>query len=319
MLGEQNSGFVERSLGIFRDQYARNAVYHEYVDLIGVDPDMVDSLEAIPFLPIQYFKTHRVVTGEGEPQAIFESSGTSGQARSRHEVFDLNRYVESFTSAFNHFYGSPGDYRFFALLPSYLERTGSSLVFMMDYLIKQSRYTDSQFYLDDIPGLARKLVANTSESVPTILLGISYALLDLAELIRHPIREVIVMETGGMKGTRTELPKAVLHKQLCEAFGVEEIHAEYGMTELMSQAYSKGQGNFFSPNWMSILIRDVYDPFSYLPDGRSGGINIVDLANVDSCAFIQTEDLGKINSDGSFQVLGRLNNSDVRGCNLLVD
>jgi len=310
--------FEDTSIETFRFQYEHTTIYREYVDLIGVDLKEVRHLNQIPFLPISFFKTHRIICDEKEAEIVFRSSGTSGMSASRHPVTDTDLYQKSFTRGFELFYKSPVNYCFLALLPSYLERQGSSLIFMMDDFIQKSKFSQSGFYLNELDELAAVLIANTKAEIPTILLGVSYALLDLAEL--HPIdlSQVIVMETGGMKGNRPEISKEKLHTILCNAFNLQEVHSEYGMTELLSQAYSKGNGRFLTPPWMRVRIRDPYNPLAYFGSGKAGGINIIDLANQYSCSFIQTDDLGKLNEDGSFQVLGRLETSDIRGCNLLV-
>ena len=311
-------GFRELSLSTFFDQYRCNEVYRKYVELLGIRVSDIQEISDIPFLPIKYFKTHKILCSEQKAQIIFKSSGTSGQEQSQHFVSDLDVYRESYIKGFEYFYGNPGNYRFLALLPDYLEREGSSLVFMIDDLIRRSQYADSDFYLRNLDALLDVLIRNEKDKIPTILFGVSYALLDLAEVITKPIRELIIMETGGMKGKRPEIPKPAFHQILKKAFGVKEIHSEYGMTELLSQAYSQGDGKFRTPPWMKVIIRDLYDPFRPMPAGRTGGINVIDLANKNSVSFIETQDLGRINSDGTFEVLGRINQSDIRGCNLLL-
>ncbi len=311
-------GFRELSLSTFFDQYRCNEVYRKYVELLGIRVSDIQEISDIPFLPIKYFKTHKILCSEQKAQIIFKSSGTSGQEQSQHFVSDLDVYRESYIKGFEYFYGNSVNYRFLALLPDYLEREGSSLVFMMDDLIRRSQYADSDFYLRNLDALLDVLIRNEKDKIPTILFGVSYALLDLAEVITKPIRELIIMETGGMKGKRPEIPKPAFHQILKKAFGVKEIHSEYGMTELLSQAYSQGDGKFRTPPWMKVIIRDLYDPFRPMPAGRTGGINVIDLANKNSVSFIETQDLGRINSDGTFEVLGRINQSDIRGCNLLL-
>ncbi|MBT7094125.1 MAG: acyl transferase [Bacteroidetes bacterium] len=311
-------GFRELSLSTFFDQYRCNEVYRKYVELLGIRVSDIQEISDIPFLPIKYFKTHKILCSEQKAQIIFKSSGTSGQEQSQHFVSDLDVYRESYIKGFEYFYGNSVNYRFLALLPDYLEREGSSLVFMMDDLIRRSQYADSDFYLRNLDALLDVLIRNEKDKIPTILIGVSYALLDLAEIITKPIRELIIMETGGMKGKRPEIPKPAFHQILKKAFGVKEIHSEYGMTELLSQAYSQGDGKFRTPPWMKVIIRDLYDPFRPMPAGRTGGINVIDLANKNSVSFIETQDLGRINSDGTFEVLGRINQSDIRGCNLLL-
>ena len=258
--------------------------------------------------------------GEGkEAEAVFESSGTTGKTPSRHHVANIQLYRENFLRNFNAFYGSPEELCILALLPSYLERESSSLVYMMNQLIQWSKHADSGFYLDQLGELSAILGKRNNDRHPTLLLGVSFALLDLAE--QNPIslwNNISVMETGGMKGRRKDLVRSELHRVLKEAFGVGNIHSEYGMTELLSQAYSDGDGLFRPPPWMNVLVRDPNDPLSLLPPGQSGGINIIDLANIYSCSFIATGDLGKVHEDGSFEVLGRYDHSDIRGCNLLI-
>jgi phenylacetate-coenzyme A ligase PaaK-like adenylate-forming protein len=272
----------------------------------------------LTFLPIQYFKSHVVKSGSFEAEQVFTSSGTTGDQTSQHFVKKIDIYTESFIQGFHHFYGPHENYCFLCLLPSYLERKGSSLIYMADYFIKNSEYPQSDFFLDDFQALKTILLENEKAGIPTILLGVTYALLDFAAYTNLKLEHTIVMETGGMKGKRKEMMREEVHEILCKAFNLKVIHSEYGMTELLSQAYSKGNGIFQCPPWMQIKIRDTNDPFSYLPHGKTGGINIIDLANQSSCAFIETQDLGKLHADGSFEVLGRFDHSDVRGCNLLI-
>ncbi len=314
---------------VFRRQAAECKPYREYLGLIGVDAAGVGSVDGIPFLPIELFKTHRVYCGAGEPEAVFTSSATGGEGPSRHYVARLADYDRTYTRGFEMFYGPASRMSIYALLPSYLEREGSSLVRMADGLIRQGRAAGrgGGFYLHD----HGKLLANlAADSGPKILLGVSYALLDLAEELRsarhckgnepeviQTFRNTIVMETGGMKGRREEMPKERMHAILSKAFCVAQIHSEYGMAELMSQAYSSGSGVFRSPPWMRIMVRNLADPFEVRTEGR-GGVNITDLANLDSCAFIQTQDVGRLAPDGSFTLDGRVARSDIRGCNLLV-
>ena len=305
--------FEREALRLFRYQAEHCAPYAEYLRLIGVEPSVVDRIEAIPMLPIELFKSHKVYCGEEAPQMVFTSSATTGMVQSRHYVEDLELYERSFTEAFRHFYGEPKECSIYALLPSYLEREGSSLVYMAERLIAQSG--GGGFYLNDY----EKLLTDMSRDYnPKILLGVTYALLDLAENYAPRLDHTVVMETGGMKGRRKELPKSELHRMLCSAFGVEKIHSEYGMAELMSQAYSFGDGIFRTPRWMKVLVRDVNNPFARLAAGRRGGLDIIDLANRSSCAFIATQDVGIRYEDGSFRIEGRISQSDIRGCNLLV-
>jgi phenylacetate-coenzyme A ligase PaaK-like adenylate-forming protein len=313
------ASFRQLALEIMCRQADYNEVYRQYLAGLDIHPRSVRQLENIPFLPIEFFKSRIVVNGElNEKMRIFTSSGTTG-SESRHYVTDISVYDKSFRSGFEHFYGDITDYCVLALLPSYLEREGSSLVYMVDDLISRSAHPESGFFLHNHEELAEKLKRLDSEGQKVLLIGVTYALLDLVEKERFSLKNAIIMETGGMKGKRKEMIREELHDILCEGFGVKEIHSEYGMTELLSQAYSKGSGRFFCPPWMKILIRDVNDPFTFLPEGRTGGIDIIDLANANSCSFIATQDLGKIHPDGSFEVLGRFDNSDIRGCNLMVE
>ena len=305
--------FEREALALFRHQAEHCAPYAEYVRLLGVEPSRVQKIEDIPMLPIEIFKSHKVYCGEGEPEMIFTSSATTGMVQSRHYVEHLALYERAFTEAFRHFYGDERKCSIYALLPSYLEREGSSLVYMAEKLIASCG--GGGFYLHDY----EKLLDDMSrDDNPKILLGVTYALLDLAENYAPKLENTIVMETGGMKGKRKELPKSELHKVLCSAFGVEKIHSEYGMAELMSQAYSFGDGVFRAPKWMKVLVRDVNNPFARLEAGRRGGLDIIDLANSSSCAFIATQDMGVRYDDGSFRIEGRISQSDIRGCNLLV-
>ncbi len=310
--------FEKTALKIFRFQYENNEVYREFCDYLQIDPRQVKSLGQIPFLPISFFKSHKVVSNDNSVEATFTSSGTTGTATSRHFVTDVSLYEESYRKAFAQFYGNIEDFAVLALLPSYLEREGSSLIYMADDLIRLSNNPDSGFYLNNTDELAEKLVQLDNSGQNILLIGVTYALLDMIESRKFNLQNTIVMETGGMKGRRREMIREELHQILCEGFGVASIHSEYGMTELLSQAYSLGDGVFECPNWMQILIRDTEDALSYVGYGKTGGINVIDLANVNSCAFIATQDLGKSYADGSFEVLGRFDNSDIRGCNLMV-
>lgn len=310
--------FEEVALAIFKYQYHHNGVYRKFCDYLGKSDRTVAQLIDIPFLPIEFFKSHQVVCGNKKPQAIFESSGTTQSQTSKHIVPDLLLYEQSFLKAFSLFYGPVGDYCILALLPSYLERQGSSLVYMVNDLVKRSHHPDSGFYLDNLEELHNKLSGLEQKGTQTLLIGVSFALLDLAEKFPMPLKNTTIMETGGMKGRRKELIREELHLILKKAFGVTAVHSEYGMTELLSQGYSLGNGIFQSPPWMKILIRDSEDPLSFQTEGKTGGINVIDLANLHSCSFIATQDLGKTFPDGSFEVLGRFDNSDIRGCNLMV-
>ncbi|WP_246101745.1 LuxE/PaaK family acyltransferase [Pedobacter westerhofensis] len=310
--------FCDAALAIFRHQAEHCAPYREFIGHLHVDPLQVKDLAAIPYLPISFFKSHRVVSGDGKEEIIFSSSGTTGQTQSRHFVTDLQLYDESFNRAFAQFYGGAEDTCLLALLPSYLERDGSSLIYMVDALLKQSVHPESGYFLHNHGDLYQKLVTLKEKGQKTILIGVTYALLDFLETYQLDFPELIVMETGGMKGKRKEMVREELHDILKSGFGVSAIHSEYGMTELLSQAYSKGEGVFECPNWMKIVLRDTNDPLTLLNSSQTGGINVIDLANINSCSFIATQDLGRLSSDGSFEVLGRFDNADIRGCNLLV-
>jgi phenylacetate-coenzyme A ligase PaaK-like adenylate-forming protein len=316
---ETTADFDRHCLAVFRFQAAHCAVYKEYLRLLEIAPSQVNRITEIPFLPIVFFKTQPVVSSEQKPQAVFTSSGTTGSQPSRHLVTDISLYEKSFTESFTRFYGQPADCTIVALLPSYLERQGSSLVYMVEKLMAQSAQPDNGFYLHNFRALHDRLQRLQQQGKKTLLIGVSYALLDFAEKYPLHFPELTVMETGGMKGQRKEIPKQELHRILCKGFGAAQIHSEYGMTELLSQAYSKGNGIFHAPPWMQICIRDQRDPFVRAPDGTVGGVNIIDLANVHSCAFIETQDLGKRYPDGSFEVLGRFEQSDIRGCNLMYE
>lgn len=305
--------FEAVALELFRWQAATCEPYRQYVELVGVDPQQVLRVEDIPFLPIEFFKVRDVYCGDVAPEKVFTSSSTTGQTPSRHMMQSLALYERAFTEAFEQFYGAVEGWSIYGLLPSYLEREGSSLVYMVDKLI--DRCGSGGFYLDEY----EKLIADmAADSKPKLLLGVSYALWDLAERYAPKLANTIVMETGGMKGRREELSKEEFHKILTSAFGVEKIHSEYGMAELTSQGYSSGEGVFRAPRWMRVRVRDVNNPLKMLPLGSRGAINIVDLANISSCAFIATQDVGRTFADGSFAIEGRLSGADIRGCNLLV-
>ena len=309
--------FNDIAIRIFNHQAENNPVYKEYLFHLGTKVSAIKSIEEIPFLPIEFFKTHRVITGTNHPVKTFFSSGTTG-TKSNHHITDISIYEKSFLTTFEQHYGELSNFCILALLPTYLENESSSLVYMVNRLIKESGHPESGFYLENIEELAFKLKSLEQTNTKIILIGVSYALIDLAEKFPINLTNTIIMETGGMKGKHKELTKKELQNFLSSKFGVKTIHSEYGMTELLSQAYSSGKGKFFTPPWMKIIIRDTYDPFTILEDGKSGGINIIDLANINSCSFIETKDIGKINPDGSFEVLGRFDYSDIRGCNLLV-
>ncbi len=303
---------------MFRFQYENNKVYQEFCDFLKTDPQKVKSLQQIPFLPIQFFKSHEVVSNTNPIQETFTSSGTTGIITSKHLVTDVSLYNESYRKGFSEFYGNIEDYVVLALLPSYLEREGSSLIYMVKDIIAESNHPESGFYLHNHHELIAKLIALDEVGQNVILIGVTFALLDLIEKQQFQLQHTIIMETGGMKGKRKEMIREELHEQLCKGFGVSAIHSEYGMTELLSQAYSLGNGVFECPSWMQILVRDTEDALTYIQDGKTGGINVIDLANINSCSFIATQDLGKKNPNNSFEVLGRFDNSDIRGCNLMV-
>jgi phenylacetate-coenzyme A ligase PaaK-like adenylate-forming protein len=310
--------FDKIALKVFRFQYENNLVYREFCDFLKTDVQKVKSIHQIPFLPIQFFKSHSVVSNTNPIQATFTSSGTTGMITSKHLVTDVSIYEESYRKGFSQFYGNIEDYVVLALLPSYLEREGSSLIHMVDDLIQLSNQPESGFYLHNYDELIEKLMQLDQAGQNVILIGVTYALLDLVEKHSFQLENTIIMETGGMKGKRKEMIREELHQQLCEGFGVNAIHSEYGMTELLSQAYSLGEGIFECPSWMQILVRDTEDALSYVREGKTGGINVIDLANINSCSFIATQDLGKKYPNGSFEVLGRFDHSDIRGCNLMV-
>ena len=314
-----DGNFEDIALRLFRFQAEYNPVYSQYLSFLNCKVDEVHSLEEIPFLPISFFKTKSVKTGNWHPEVEFTSSGTTGITTSKHLVRDATFYLTLSQNIFERFYGSCDNFHFLALLPSYLERTGSSLIAMMNHLIKQSKSVHSGFYLSNHGELKRKIeFLSTDEKKQVILWGVSFALLDFAELSGIDLSHCIIIETGGMKGRRKELVKQDVHEYLTGRFNVTSIHSEYGMTELMSQAYSQSKGYYQCPPWMKVFVRDINDPFSRIGD-RVGAINIVDMANFHSCAFIETQDLGRVDERGNFEVLGRIDNSDVRGCNLLVE
>lgn len=313
--------FDKICLKVFRFQYEHNVIYKKYVDALGVDIFKIEAPREIPFLPIRFFKTHEVVAAAFEAEVIFESSGTTETINSRHYVKNRSIYEQSFLTAFNRFYGQPGDWCVLGLLPSYLERKNSSLVYMVEALVQSSGHPKSGFYLDDFGKLYESLQALDQSGQKTLLIGVTFALLDFAEKYRLPLKHTVVMETGGMKGRRKEMIRQEVHDILKDAFSLEEVHSEYGMTELLSQAYSKGHGLFQTPEWMRILLRDEEDPLTIKATTATGStrglINIIDLANIYSCSFIATDDLGILHENGRFEVTGRRDNSDLRGCSLL--
>lgn len=310
--------FNHCALEVFRFQAQNNKVYQQYMDILGINPKDINHYKNIPFLPIQFFKSQDIIVEGLIPEVTFSSSGTTGMITSRHLVAKSSLYIESFRKAFEEFYGDVKDIAILALLPSYLERSGSSLIYMVDDLINRSEKAESGYFLYNHDDLFNRLSELRYSKTKTVLFGVTYALLDFIENFNIDFPELIVMETGGMKGKRKEMIREELHDILCKGFNVPSIHSEYGMTELLSQGYSSGNGLFKTPNWMKILIRDTNDPLTLLDNKKTGAINVIDLANYYSCSFIATQDLGKFHSDGSFEILGRFDNSDIRGCNLLV-
>lgn len=310
--------FNQQCLETYQFQSQHCKIYRDYIRILGKDKAIIEHYTEIPFLPIEFFKTQQVITEGMEAEMVFSSSGTTGMLTSKHFVADLNIYEHTFRRIFEDFYGPLSNIAVLALLPSYLERSGSSLIYMVDDLMKQSDQPESNYFLYNHQELYETLVRLKNKGTKTILFGVTYALLDFIEHYAFDFPELIIMETGGMKGKRKEMVKQEIHQLLEKAFGVVGIHSEYGMTELLSQGYSSGQGIFQLPKWMKILIRDTNDPLSLIPSNKSGGINVIDLANRYSCSFIATQDLGKVHEDGSFEILGRFDQSDIRGCNLLV-
>jgi phenylacetate-coenzyme A ligase PaaK-like adenylate-forming protein len=314
---QSDSAFQQIALKTYEYQYFNMPVYREFCDLLSKNPSQVSQLKDIPFLPIEFFKTHKVCHPERNEEAIFTSSGTTGIQLSKHYISDIALYRSSFRAGFKEFYGKASDFCILALLPSYQERPGSSLIYMVEDLIQASKENGSCFLNGDNFTISHYIEACDSGQKPVLLIGVSFALLDLAIEFPMKLKNTIIMETGGMKGRRKELVREELHHTLRKGFGVEKIHSEYGMTELLSQAYSSGNGCFYTPPWMRILLRDTEDPLSYVGHEKTGGINIIDLANRNSCSFIATQDLGKTHANGSFEVLGRFDHSDIRGCNLM--
>lgn len=310
--------FEKITLKVFRHQFENNKVYQDFCLLLKKDKSNVKTINDIPFLPIQFFKSHEIVSSTNPIQETFTSSGTTGSITSKHLVTDTTLYEQSFRNAFSQFYGNIEDYVILALLPSYLEREGSSLIYMVNDLIEGSNHPKSGFYLHNYDDLIHTLIELDSSGQNVLLIGVTYALLDMVEKQSFQLKNTIIMETGGMKGKRKEIIREELHGILCTGFGVPSIHSEYGMTELLSQAYSLGNGIFECPPWMSVLIRDTEDALTYVDNGKTGGINVIDLANINSCSFIATQDLGKKYPNHSFEVLGRFDASDIRGCNLMV-
>lgn len=309
--------FNQLALNVFRFQYANNHVYRQWVDHLQIDINRVNNIVDIPFLPVSFFKSYDVVSGAFEPEIIFESSGTTQTINSRHLVKDVSLYRRSFREGFAHFYGDVEDWCVIGLLPAYLERSGSSLVMMVDDLVKESKHAYSGFYLYNYEELHAVLLQLEAQRQKTLLIGVTFALLDFAQQFPMQLKHTTIMETGGMKGRRKEMIRQEVHRLLQQSLGISHVHSEYGMTELLSQGYSKGEGIFNTVPWMKVLVRDEDDPLHVAQQGR-GVINVIDLANIDSCSFIATDDLGKIYNDGSFEILGRMDNSDIRGCSLMV-
>jgi phenylacetate-coenzyme A ligase PaaK-like adenylate-forming protein len=303
----------------FLYQYETNPVYRQFCDLLNAGPQKVQGLDQVPFLPVEMFKNHRILAGNQTWEKVFRSSGTTGMERSSHFIHRLELYRESFLKGFESFYGPVQDYCILAFLPGYTDNPDSSLIYMVQHLIREGGHPESGFFPNDPGSLVDKLRELEKRGQKTLLLGVSFALLEMAERYHVPLKNTIVMETGGMKGRRAEITREELHHKLKKSFDLQSIHSEYGMAELLSQAYSHGEGQFRSPPWMKVMIRDYYDPFQYMETGQSGGINIIDLANLHSCPFIETKDIGKLHPKGSFEVLGRFDYSDIRGCNLLSD
>src|SRR5687768_11660594 len=317
----QKHGFEQLVHELFQLQVKENKLYRSFTEALHIDPLKVNDVASVPFLPVSFFKNHDVVTGAFEPDVIFESSGTTQTGNSRHIVKSANLYRKSFIKAFEQFYGSPADWCIVGLLPSYLERKNSSLVMMVNDLIEMSGNQHSGFYLNEHDKLSELIKKNEAAYQKTLLIGVTFALLDLSEYFKFPLKHTVVMETGGMKGRRKEITRTEVHEQLIAAWNLKTIHSEYGMTELLSQAYSSGDGLFRCPPWMKIILRDEDDPLTIKPISttatQSGLINVIDLANIHSCAFIATDDIGKLHPDGSFEVIGRMDSSDVRGCSLM--
>ena len=310
--------FEKAALHTFRNQYDHCAPYRAYCDLINQNPSTVHSVAELPFLPISLFTQRKIITGNPAIQTVFRSSGTTGQKPAQHHISDLTLYEWSFRKTFEECYGAVDDYVILALLPSYLERQDASLVYMVSDLIARSNKKESGFYLDEFEGLSQKLKKLEAQNQKTLLIGVSFALMDFCTRYPQQLQQTQVMETGGMKGRKKEWVRSELHAYLEKGFGCSSIHSEYGMTELLSQAYAKKKGLFFCPAWMQVEIRDSTDPFQILPEGQTGGLNIIDLANQNSCAFLATQDLGRKYSNGGFEVLGRFDAAEIRGCNLMV-
>ena len=315
---QNQSDFKTCALQVFRHQFKNNAIYRSFCDLLYIHSSDVKEIEEIPFLPIQFFKSHAVLSSTQAVKETFTSSGTTGSSVSKHMVTDLSWYTKSYTKSFEYFYGPIEAYTVLGLLPNYLERDGSSLIYMVDDFIKKSNKPASGFYLNNLTELSKTLIALDKKGEKVLLIGVTFALLDLIERQQFKLQNTIIMETGGMKGRRKEIIRNELHEILCAGFGVSKIHSEYGMTELLSQGYSSGDGVFDCPPWMKILARDTEDALTMVGTNKTGGLNVIDLANYNSCSFIATQDLGKVDNNGRFEVLGRFDHSDIRGCNLMV-
>jgi hypothetical protein len=315
---QNQSDFKTCALQVFRHQFKNNAIYRSFCDLLYIHSSDVKEVEEIPFLPIQFFKSHAVLSSTQAVKETFTSSGTTGSSVSKHMVTDLSWYIKSYTKGFEHFYGPIEEYTVLGLLPNYLERDGSSLIYMVDDFIKKSNKPASGFYLNNLTELSKTVIALDKKGEKVLLIGVTFALLDLIERQQFKLQNTIIMETGGMKGRRKEIIRNELHEILCAGFGVSKIYSEYGMTELLSQGYSSGDGIFDCPPWMKILARDTEDALTMVGTNKTGGLNVIDLANYNSCSFIATQDLGKVDNNGRFEVLGRFDHSDIRGCNLMV-
>ena len=315
---QNQSDFKTCALQVFRHQFKNNAVYRSFCDLLYIHSSDVKEVEEIPFLPIQFFKSHAVLSSTQAVKETFTSSGTTGSSVSKHMVTDVSWYTKSYTKGFEHFYGPIEDFTVLGLLPNYLERDGSSLIYMVDDFIKKSNNPASGFYLNNLTELSKTLIELDKKGEKVLLIGVAFALLDLIESQQFKLQNTIIMETGGMKGRRKEIIRNELHEILCAGFGVSKIYSEYGMTELLSQGYSSGDGVFDCPPWMKILARDTEDALTMVGANKTGGLNVIDLANYNSCSFIATQDLGKVDNNGSFEVLGRFDHSDIRGCNLMI-
>jgi hypothetical protein len=309
--------FNTRAIELFHYQFEQNLIYRDFVNTLSINPSSIKHFENIPFLPISFFKTQKIITGYRDPVMVFLSSGTSGMERSRHYITDVSVYIRSLLKGFEFFYGIPSGYKIFGLVPDPVKNPDSSLAFMVNLLMETAHPGEKYFFMDDFYSLNEKIQLFGKSQKKILLIGLTSALIDFSEQFSSGYKDLIVMETGGMKGKRKELIREELHALLCHQFCMAEIHSEYGMTELLTQAYSKGNGIFSSPLWMKVLIRDTNDPLTLLKPGQTGGINVIDLANFNSCSFIATNDLGKLHKDQQFEVLGRFDHSDIRGCNLM--